>query len=107
MYLHVQTLWPCWSPNTQTNCEGSLVVIGEPESYSVACNKCGLGTVGKGKLPEFWINKLIDQGYIKQLSRRPAELRDVLDFMLKAFRKHRTPQEAAGDLLEHFEVFWK
>lgn len=107
MYLHVQTQWPCWSPNTLAMCEGSLVVIAEPESYSVACNKCGLGSIGKGNIPRFWIDKLIDQGYIKQLSRRPAELKDVLDFMLRNSRKHRTPQETAGDLLEHFEVFWK
>lgn len=83
------------------------MVLAEEDGWSVACNKCGLGTVGRDTLPEFYINKLIDQGYIKQLRRRPADVNDVGEFLRRAHRNRRSLQEVAGDLLEQFEVFFR
>jgi hypothetical protein len=67
--------------------------------------------VGKGDLPEFWIKKLIEQGYLRQLSRKPVESKVLKDFMypllVDTCRHNRTPQEVVDQLLEEFEVFHK
>lgn len=108
MYLRVETQWPCWTiPVTATRCEGTMVVISEENSHSVACSKCGLGTTGRGPLPEQYVGKLVEQGYIRQLSRRPADINALTAFVQREVRHARTPHEMAGDLLEQFEVFYK
>jgi len=105
-FLHVETSWPCISPFGQKPCEGTLVVIGDGDSYSVACNKCNLGNTGKGPLPEFWINKLIQQGYLRQLRRMPVEKKAMRDFLAEHNEK-RTLQEITDDMFEKFEIFHK
>lgn len=107
MFLRVETSWPCVSPHVQQPCGGTLTVISEEEAYSVACMKCSMGITGNGPLPQFWLKKLVEQGYIRELARRPVEDADLREFMLKECRNHRTPQEMAGDLTEKFVVFWK
>lgn len=109
MFIRVETNWPCWAiPATApTRCDGAMVVIGEDNFHSIACSKCGLGTAGRGPLPDPVLDRLIGEGYIRQLSRRPVETHDLYKFMLDMSRKRRTPQEIAGDLLERFEIFWK
>ena len=90
---------------TPTQCRGTLTVIAEPTAYTVMCNECGTGNTGNGKLPTFYLDKLIEQGYIRQLSRLPAS-QDAL-FRFFRSRQHRSWSEMAGDLLEQFEVFTK
>lgn len=81
-----------------------MVVIGEDNFHSVACRKCGYGTSGKGELPEGYVTKLIEEGYIRQIAKRPAEAEDLSKFFAKCLRDHRSAHEIAGDLLERYEV---
>jgi hypothetical protein len=106
MYLRIETNWPCWKTFCP-ECEGGLVVIAENTSYSVCCNKCGYGNTGTGELPDFYMKKLIEEGYIRQLSRRPVDIDDVHKFLMGRVSTQRTYLEMAGDFMEKFEVFWK
>lgn len=101
MYLRVETKWECWR---SFPCQGHMTVIGEDNFHSISCDKCGYGVAGKGTLPESYITKLIEEGYIRQLSRRPAELEDMTRFFSHEIKSHRSAAEMAGDLLERYEV---
>lgn len=80
-----------------------MVVIGEDNFHSVSCNRCGYGTSGKNPLPDSYINKLIEEGYIRQLAKNLAGVEELTLFFATRIR-HRSPAELAGDLLEHYEV---
>lgn len=64
-----------------------------------------MGINGAGPLGEFWMEKLIADGYVSQMGKRNATSRDLFYFFNT--RKHRTPQELADDVLEKFEVAFK
>jgi len=106
MYLRIETNWPCWKTQ-RPDCEGGLVVIAEDTTYSVCCKQCGHGNTGSGELPDFYMNKLIEDGYVRQLSRRPVDVDDIYHFIMEHTRTQRTYLEMAGDFMERFEVFWK
>lgn len=84
-----------------------MVVIGSDESYSVMCGTCNFGQNGKGAIPEGYINRLYEEGYIRQMGRRPAERDELQRFFTGCVRGKRSPSEIAGDLLENYEVFLK
>lgn len=104
MFLRVETKWPCVAPHGQSNCPGALIVISDGNAHSIACGKCQLGTVGAGPLPEFWITKLIEQGYLRQLSRIPADKQAVAD-ALGADWFTLSRQEVVDLIFSAFEVF--
>lgn len=101
MYLRVETEWGCWR---SFPCSGHMVVIGEDNYHSVSCENCGYGIAGKGALPEQYVTKLIEEGYIKQLARHPADLDTLTRFFSHEIRNNRSAAEMAGDLLEKYEV---
>lgn len=103
MYLRVETGWACWQ--RAKPCDGKMVVIGEENFHSVACLKCGYGSSKPTPLPEDYIDRLIREGYIRQISKRPVERSDLHGFFAHAIRSRRTAQELVDDLLERFEVF--
>ena len=109
MFIRVETQWACWvsdriiSPGLA--CDGTMTVLGEDNFHSLVCSKCGLGTYGRGPLPDNVVGRLIEEGYIRQLSKRPVEVNDLFRFLQE--RKNRSLQELAGDFIERFEVFWK
>ena len=105
MFLHVETSWPCVSPHGQGNCPGSLTVVSDGDSHSVACSKCNLGTVGQGPLPEFWITKLIEQGYLKQLRRLPAEKKALSQVLRSCEWFQLSLQELVDEIWSKFEIF--
>ena len=82
-----------------------MVVIGEDEFHSITCGKCGFGHSGKGPLPEGYFDRLVKEGYLRQIAKRPAEYDDLCRFFIEASKKSRSPKEIAGDLLERYEVF--
>jgi hypothetical protein len=81
-----------------------MVVIGEDNFHSVVCSTCGYGTAGKGTLPENYIVKLIEEGYIRQLAKRAADLDTLTRFFTHGIKTNRSAAEMAGDLLERYEV---
>jgi hypothetical protein len=103
MYLRVETNWNCWQRSVP--CDGTMVVIGEDNYHSVSCKKCGYGAAGKAPLPEGYIDRLIEEGYIRQIAKRPAEYEDLTRFFSHQIKFNRSAQEIAGDLLERYEVF--
>lgn len=104
MFIHVVTGWPCWQ-RVVAPCDGAMIVQGEDNFHSIVCKKCGFGAAGKNPLPEAYIAKLIEDGYIRQISRRPAEAANLTRFFADRVKRGRTPAELAGDLLEIYEVF--
>lgn len=113
MFLRVETKWPCVAPHGQQNCPGALIVISDGDTHSIACGKCNLGTVGAGPLPEFWVTKLIEQGYLRQLSRIPADKKAVSDILSAWWNRQGHPllNPSRGEMLDviftYFEVFHK
>ena len=108
MFVRVETQWPCWVSDRTVapgKCEGTMVVLGEDNFHSLNCSKCGLGTAGRGPLPDTVVGRLIEEGYVRQLGKRPVDGNDLFRFLQE--RKNRSLQELAGDTLERFEVFWK
>lgn len=103
MYLRVETNWPCWQRTKP--CDGKMIVIGEDHFHSVSCVTCGYGTSKPVPLPEEYVDRLIQEGYIRQISKRPVERSDLHGYFSHAIRTRRTPQEMADDLLERYEVF--
>ena len=102
MYLHVQTSWPCWRRN-MPQCDGTMIVMGEDNFHSVSCSKCGYGAAGAQPLPESYFTKLVEDGYIRRIAKRAAEIEDLQMFFATRLR-HRSALELAGDLLETYEV---
>lgn len=103
MYLRVETTWPCWQRTKP--CDGTMTVIGEDTCYSVSCVKCGYGTTGKTPLHDGYINRLIEEGYIKEIAKRPAEVQDLSRFFARQIKANRSAREIADDLLERYEIF--
>lgn len=104
-YLYVETNWPCVSPHGQGPCEGRLIAISSGNTYSVSCNKCNLGVTGFGSLPQFWITRLIEHGYLRQLKRRPVEKESLGNYLREKHWFDLTLQELVDSIIEKFEVF--
>lgn len=107
--LRVETKWTCWNRGLLRTgtCEGTMVVIGMDDCWSVRCSKCSIGANGKGPLHDSYLDRLVEEGYIMQLSKRPADREDLRKFFTGCVRGRRSAQEITDDLLERFEVFIK
>jgi hypothetical protein len=81
-----------------------MVVIGEDTYHSVSCNRCGYGSSSPKPLPEDYIDRLIQEGYIRQIAKRPVEIEDLNRFFSHEIKTKRSAQEITGDLLERYEV---
>lgn len=88
-------------------CDGGMVVIGQDDAWSVRCEKCSIGTTGRGELPEGYINRLVEEGYIRQMERRPADRDHLRRFFTGCIRGRRSAHEITDDLLDRYEVFVK
>jgi hypothetical protein len=84
-----------------------MIVIGEDNFHSVSCSTCGYGVAGKGILPEQYVTKLIEGGYIRQLAKKAAGLEDLTRFFTHEIKSHRSAAEMAGDMLERHEVSFR
>lgn len=89
----------------KSQCQGTLIVLSQDDCYSVSCNVCGFGTTAPGPLPEFWLDHLLQEGYIHQLRREPVNVEILTRFFQR--ERYRVPSEIAGDVLERYEVFIK
>lgn len=81
-----------------------MIVIGEDTYHSVACNRCGYGASSPHPLPEGYIDRLIAEGYIRQIAKQPVEIEDLNRFFAHEIKTKRSAQEMTGDLLERYEV---
>ena len=108
MFLRVETSWACWVSDrtvARGKCDGTMIVIGEDTFHSLNCSKCGLGTASRGPLPDTVIGRLIEEGYVKQLARKPVDVTDIFHFLKE--RSGRSLSELAGDFLEVYQVFFR
>ena len=108
MYLRVPTSWSCWQRRLDTTkCEGHMIVIEEDNFHSVCCDRCNVGIAGAGPLPEGYITRLFDEGYIRKIAQKPVDADDLRAFFAGCINYKRSAYEITDDLLERYQVFQK